>query len=341
MLGAIAGDIIGSVYEGKTGWMSARTPHFKPLFHPKCRFTDDTVLTIAVAESILHGGDLVDLFKDYARRYPGAGYGGTFRRWAASEDREPYQSWGNGSAMRVSPVGFAYDSLDEVLLRAKWTAEVTHDHPEAIKGAQATAAAVFLARTGGDKEQIRDYVERKFGYRLDQTIDEIRPGFQFDVSCRGTVPPAIRASSSRPTTRRRPPGGLAGRRRGHPGLHRRRDRPGVLRRRAGRYPRPGLAGTRRAAPRDPRRVRGAIPSDDRHRERTPFRIAFSSAFPDSRIVFSSTWPGRSVIRSWWSSEPKVRMVKVYSPRAARPAGIVPDGRHRPARSWRLPTHRPG
>jgi ADP-ribosylglycohydrolase len=193
MLGAIAGDIIGSVYEGKTGWMSARTPHFKPLFHPKCRFTDDTVLTIAVAESILHGGDLVDLFKDYARRYPGAGYGGTFRRWAASEDREPYQSWGNGSAMRVSPVGFAYDSLAEVLLRAKWTAEVTHDHPEAIKGAQATAAAVFLARTGGDKDQVRDYVERKFGYRLDRPIDEIRPGFDFDVSCRGTVPPAIRA----------------------------------------------------------------------------------------------------------------------------------------------------
>jgi ADP-ribosylglycohydrolase len=193
MLGAIAGDIIGSVYEGKMGWMSARTPRFQPLFHPNCRFTDDTVLTVAVAESILRGGDLVDLFKDYAGRYPGAGYGGTFRRWAASDDREPYQSWGNGSAMRVSPVGFAYESLGEVLLRAKWTAEVTHDHPEGIKGAQATAAAVFLARTGSDKEQIRDYVERKFGYRLDRTIDEIRPGFQFDVSCRGTVPPAIRA----------------------------------------------------------------------------------------------------------------------------------------------------
>jgi ADP-ribosylglycohydrolase len=193
MLGAIAGDIIGSVYERNTGWMSARTPHFKPLFHPKCRFTDDTVLTIAVAESILHGGDLGDLFEDYARRYPGAGYGRTFRRWAASKDREPYQSWSNGSAMRVSPVGHAYYSLDEVLLRAKWTAEVTHDHPEAIKGAQATAAAVFLARTGADKEQIRDHVEREFGYHLDKPIDEIRPEFQFDVSCQGTVPPAIRA----------------------------------------------------------------------------------------------------------------------------------------------------
>ena len=126
---------------------SARTPRFKPLFHPLARFTDDTVLTVAVAESILHGGDLVDLFKKYARTYPRAGYGGTFRRWAASESREPYKSWGNGSAMHVSPVGYAYDSLDEVLLAAKSTAEVTHDHPEGIKGAQATAAAVFLART--------------------------------------------------------------------------------------------------------------------------------------------------------------------------------------------------
>jgi ADP-ribosylglycohydrolase len=193
MLGAIAGDIIGSVYEGKVGWQSARTPHFKPLFHPKARFTDDTVLTVAVAESILRGGDLVDLLKEYARRYPGAGYGGAFRRWAQSEDRRPYQSWGNGAAMRVSPVGYAFDTLDEVLLRAKWTAEVTHDHPEGIKGAQATAAAVFLARTGRDKDQIRDTMERSFGYRLDARIDELRPGFQFEVSCRRTVPPAIQA----------------------------------------------------------------------------------------------------------------------------------------------------
>jgi ADP-ribosylglycohydrolase len=193
MLGAIAGDIIGSVYEGKVAWQSARTPHFQPLFHPKARFTDDTVLTVAVAESILRGGDLAELFKDYAQSYPSAGYGGTFRRWAASESREPYWSWGNGAAMRVSPVGYAYDLLDEVLLRAKWTAAVTHDHPEGIKGAQATAAAVFLARTGSDKEQIRDTIERKFNYRLDARIDDIRPGFQFDVSCQGTVPPALLA----------------------------------------------------------------------------------------------------------------------------------------------------
>ena len=191
MLGAIAGDIIGSVYEGKVAWQSAMTPHFRPLFHPLARFTDDTVLTIAVAESILHGGDLVDLFKDYASSYPSAGYGGDFRRWAASESRHPYNSWGNGAAMRVSPVGYAYDSLDEVLLRAKWTAEVTHDHPEGVKGAKATAEAIFLARTGSRKDEIRDYIERKFAYRLDKSIDDLRPRFTFEVSCQATVPPAI------------------------------------------------------------------------------------------------------------------------------------------------------
>jgi ADP-ribosylglycohydrolase len=191
MLGAIAGDVIGSVYEGKVGWQSARTPHFQPLFHPLARFTDDTVLTVAVAENILRGGDLVDLFKHYARRYPSAGYGGTFRRWVESTSRHPYQSWGNGAAMRVSPVGYACNSLDDVLFQARRTAEVTHDHPEGIKGAQATAVAVFLARTGSDKTQIKTTIERTFGYRLDARIDEIRPGFQFDVSCQRTVPPAL------------------------------------------------------------------------------------------------------------------------------------------------------
>jgi ADP-ribosylglycohydrolase len=151
------------------------------------------VLTIAVAESILTGGDLVDLLKDYARSYPGAGYGGTFRRWAESESREPYNSWGNGAAMRVSPVGFAYDVQDEVLLRARWTAEVTHNHPEGIKGAQATAAAVYLARTGCGKEEIRDFIERKFQYDLSARLDDIRPAYKFDVSCQGSVPQAILA----------------------------------------------------------------------------------------------------------------------------------------------------
>jgi ADP-ribosylglycohydrolase len=193
MLGAIAGDIIGSVYEGKKSWHSAKTPHFDPLFDRKSRFTDDTVLTIAVAEHILRGVDLVDLLKDFARSYPDAGYGGTFRRWAESDDRASYRSWGNGSAMRVSPVGFAYDDLDEVLLRARWTAEVTHNHPEGIKGAQATAASIYLARTGSSKDEIREYVERKFQYDLDMSIDTLRPLYTFDVSCQGSVPQAILA----------------------------------------------------------------------------------------------------------------------------------------------------
>src|SRR5258708_2934575 len=117
MLGAIAGDIIGSVYERNKAWMSERRPDFEPLFAPTAHFTDDTVLTVAVADSILHGGDLTDLLRQYARDYPGAGYGGTFKVWAQSESREPYNSWGNGSAMRVSPVGFAYAMLDEVMVR--------------------------------------------------------------------------------------------------------------------------------------------------------------------------------------------------------------------------------
>jgi ADP-ribosylglycohydrolase len=145
----------------------------------------------SVADSILHGGDLVDLFKDYARTYPTAGYGGDFRRWAASDSRESYNSWGNGAAMRVSAVGYAYNSLDEVLMRAKWTAELTHDHREGIKGARATAAAIYLARTGNGKDEIRAYIEREFGYSLDASIDDLRPSFTFHVSCQATVPPAI------------------------------------------------------------------------------------------------------------------------------------------------------
>ena len=193
MLGAIAGDIVGSVYEGRQAWRRDRTPHFQPLFDPRARFTDDTVLTVAVAESILTSGDLTDLLKEYARAYPGAGYGGTFVRWAMSDSREPYNSWGNGSAMRVSPVGFAHDTLDEVLLRARWTAEVTHNHPEGVKGAQATAAAVFLARTGSSKDEIRDFVSGKFDYFLDERLDDLRPTYTFDVSCQGSVPQSILA----------------------------------------------------------------------------------------------------------------------------------------------------
>lgn len=191
MIGAIAGDVIGSVYEGKKRWLVERTADFEPLFSPKARFTDDTVLTVAVADAMLHGGDLVALFKEYYARYPGAGFGGDFRRWAGSEDTEPYGSWGNGSAMRVSPVGWAFDTLEEVLYQAKETARVTHDHPEGIKGAQATAAAVFLARDGAAKKELREELKRRFHYDLSFSLDEVRPTFGFDSSCAGTVPFAV------------------------------------------------------------------------------------------------------------------------------------------------------
>src|SRR3954452_22362604 len=188
MLGAIAGDVIGSVYEHR----NIKTTRF-PLFHPLCRFTDDTVLTVALADSILHGSRFVDLLKQYHRTYPRAGYGGSFHQWAQSERSDPYNSWGNGSAMRVSPVGFAFDTLEQVLEQARSSAEVTHDHPEGIKGAQAVASAVFLARTGQTKEQIKGLVEATFGYRLDTPLDEIRPRYEFQVSCQKSVPQAIRA----------------------------------------------------------------------------------------------------------------------------------------------------
>lgn len=188
MIGAIAGDIIGSVHEG----LGTKTRDF-PLFEPGCRFTDDSVLSIAVAAHLLGRGGYIDLFHEYFHRYPQAGYGGSFIRWAVARDRKPYQSWGNGSAMRVSPVGFACDSLEAVLAEAECSAAVTHNHPEGIRGAQATAAAVYLARTGAGKEKIRTVIETEFGYRLDGRLDDIRAGYEFDVSCQGSVPQSIMA----------------------------------------------------------------------------------------------------------------------------------------------------
>lgn len=186
IIGAIAGDVIGSPYEHHR----IKSTQF-PLFSPASRFTDDTVLTIAVADSILSGKDLASSLREYGQKYPRAGYGGFFRRWLSSPNPQPYGSYGNGSAMRVSPVGFAYSTIDEVLERAKWSAEVTHNHPEGIKGAQATAAAIFLARTGHDKQQILEYIASTFGYDLQFTLDEIRPVYRFNESCQGTVPQAI------------------------------------------------------------------------------------------------------------------------------------------------------
>ena len=182
MLGAIAGDIIGSVHEHA----GTKTQDF-PLFAGHNRFTDDTVLTLAVAEHLLSGGNLVDLFHDYFHRYPDAGYGGTFSHWAFNRQREPYNSWGNGSAMRVSPVGFVAESLEAAITMAEATAAVTHDHPEGVRGAQAVAAAVFLARQGESKANIRTQVEMRFGYNLSASLDAIREHYRFDVSCQGSV----------------------------------------------------------------------------------------------------------------------------------------------------------
>ncbi len=188
MLGAIAGDIIGSIYEIS----NHRSKDF-PLFSEGCRFTDDTVLTVAIADCLMHQGNYVEYIKNYARRYPTRGYGGRFIEWMRSEAMEPYNSWGNGSAMRVSPIGFAYEDRDAVMLEAKCSAEVTHNHPEGVKGAQATAITVFMARKGYSKEQIKAEIVNSFGYDLSRTLDEIRPTYKFDVSCQGTVPQAITA----------------------------------------------------------------------------------------------------------------------------------------------------
>lgn len=202
MYGAILGDIIGSPFEFDRG---NKTKEF-PLFSCGAKFTDDTVMTLAVADAFLDVLDekrevtedeirakLVAKLREYGRRYPGAGYGGSFSRWLGSPDPKPYGSFGNGSAMRVSSAAWLFDDLDSVLKAAKISAEVTHNHPEGIKGAQATAAAIFLARTGADKGKIRSFIETRFGYDLSRSCDEIRPGYSHVESCQETVPEAITA----------------------------------------------------------------------------------------------------------------------------------------------------
>lgn len=217
MMGAIIGDIAGSVYE----WNNIKTKDF-PLFRGDCRFTDDTVMTVAVAEAVMNGGsedDFIDAMKKYGRMYPNAGYGNRFGTWLASEDREPYHSWGNGSAMRVSPCGWAMNCgfcartglwPENGRKQAERSAAVTHDHPEGIKGAMAVADAIFMGRMyrgqytedyGGLiiptiddlKNRIREHTEQEYQYDLSRTLDEIRPGYVFDESCQGTVPQAITA----------------------------------------------------------------------------------------------------------------------------------------------------
>jgi len=186
MLGAVAGDIIGSVYEVNP----IKTKQF-PLFHPLCRYTDDTVLSLAVAKALMEDRDYARCFRELGRLYPRAGYGAAFFKWLNSSNPRAYGSWGNGAAMRVSPVGMAFQTEKEVLEEAARTAAVTHDHPEGIKGAQATALAVWLARTTQDKELIRKEISYRFGYDLGRRLDDIRPRYSFDVSCQGTVPEAL------------------------------------------------------------------------------------------------------------------------------------------------------
>ena len=197
MYGAILGDIIGSPYEFDMG---NKTKIF-PLFSEESHFTDDTVMTIAVAEALIDAPDeddtirrrLIAAMQKYGKRYPHAGYGGMFRRWLRAKNPQPYGSYGNGSAMRVSSVAWLFDDIETVRKMARLSAEVTHNHPEGIKGAEATAAAIFLARDGMSKDEIKTYIETEFGYDLSRTCDEIRPNYRHVESCQETVPEAITA----------------------------------------------------------------------------------------------------------------------------------------------------
>ena len=189
MLGAIIGDICGSIYERHNH--KTEEPQHIILTGHNCRLTDDTVLTIATAEALLQGRNYTKAYKEWGCRYPHAGYGKKFKGWMYSDSLEPYNSFGNGSAMRVAPVGWAFETLEETLAEAKRSAEVTHNHPEGIKGAQSVAAAIFLARHGKSKQEIKKYIESAFGSDLTRTTAQIRPVYKFDVTCQGSVPEAI------------------------------------------------------------------------------------------------------------------------------------------------------
>lgn len=188
MLGAIAGDVIGSYYEH----FPTKSRKFY-LFRDESEFTDDTVLTCAVAECLLTGRDLVTLLQDYCRRYPDAGYGAAFLTWVRTGGREPYGSWGNGSAMRVSPVGWVANHLDEAIELATRSASVTHNHPDGIRGAVAVAGSILLARQRATRDDIRAFVSGHCGYELTHMLGEIRDRYSFDVSCSGSVPESLLA----------------------------------------------------------------------------------------------------------------------------------------------------
>ncbi len=197
MIGAILGDIIGSPYEFDRG---SKSKDF-PLFSGESTYTDDTVMTLAVAMAFIDAAPddsddrilqlLADSMRRFGNMYPDAGYGVMFSRWLQNPECKAYNSFGNGSAMRVSSVAWLYDDIEAVRYAARLCAEVTHNHPEGIKGAEATASAVFMARTGGSKAEIREYIEREFGYELNRTCDEIRPGYYHTETCMETVPEAV------------------------------------------------------------------------------------------------------------------------------------------------------
>lgn len=198
MYGALLGDMIGAPYEFDRGNKSKEFP----LFCENSRFTDDSVMTIAVAEALLDSrfldddsirAALIKSMRKWGKKYPDVGYGRKFLCWLREKDPKPYGSCGNGSAMRVSAAGWLFDTLEETREKARLTAEVTHDHPEGIKGAEATSGAIFLARTGRSKEEIRDYIVQEFGYDLSRTCDQIRPSYYHNESCQKTVPEAITA----------------------------------------------------------------------------------------------------------------------------------------------------
>ena len=186
MFGAIAGDIIGSRFE----WDRIKSKDFE-LFADDSVFTDDTVLTAAIADAFMSRGDYAEYLRRYTHAFPGRGYGSSYYDWAKSSAAGPYSSFGNGSAMRVSAVGWAFNDLESVVSEAERTAIVTHDHPEGVKGAQAVAAAVFLARTGTDKSGIKHMISERFRYDLDRPLDVIRAAYGFDETCQGTVPEAL------------------------------------------------------------------------------------------------------------------------------------------------------
>ncbi len=200
MYGAILGDMIGSPYEFK----DRKKDKDFPLFCEKSRFTDDSAMTIAIADALLRTAEqdqwddeaavkdhFIDCMHEWGRKYPNAGYGGRFFKWLMLGRREPYGSYGNGSGMRVSPAGWVSDSLEETRKLARWSAEVTHDHPEGVKGAEAIVSAVWMSRHGSSKDEIRAYINEEFSYDLERTCDEIRPDYDFDVSCQGSVPESI------------------------------------------------------------------------------------------------------------------------------------------------------